>query len=168
MSSSGASAASRQYQKPYLDASVYIGWIKGETNVKGVNRAEIAAHILRQAERGVFKIVISAWTLAEVHKPRGFDPLSKQQSRTLLRFFEREFFEFVAVDRLVGEHAHMLCQEHGIRPGDAVHLACAIRASCDVLLAWDGPLRNITSPPLPIEEPQMLGQAELPLLPTSG
>lgn len=167
MSSSGSSGASRPYRKPYVDSSVFIGWIQGEI-IDGVDREDIASHILRQAERGIFRIAISAWTLAEVHKPRGQrNALTEQEGNRILRFFQRSFFDLVDVDREVGEEAHELCRLHGIRPADAVHVACALRAECDVLLTWDSQLIRIQNPPLPIDLPRKLGQAEFPPLPTS-
>jgi len=60
-----------QYQKPYLDSSVFIAWIKGEIItteeeekeggktiriVKTVNRKMIVDHLLKQAQNGDFKI----------------------------------------------------------------------------------------------------------------
>jgi predicted nucleic acid-binding protein len=43
-------------------------------------------------------------------------------------------------------------------PNDAVHLACALRGGCDVLLAWDDRFVKVQHPTLRIEEPRILGQ----------
>ncbi len=49
-----------------------------------------------------------------------------------------------------------------------IHLACALRAGCDVLLSWDGPLTSIKHEKIRIEKPRMIGQARLPLIVASG
>jgi predicted nucleic acid-binding protein len=43
----------------------------------------------------------------------------------------------VDVDRERGEQAHKLARKYGLKPTDSVHLACALRAKCDVLLSFD-------------------------------
>lgn len=43
-----------QYRYPYLDSSVFIAWLKGEL-VNGVDRKEVADHILGSAKRGTFE-----------------------------------------------------------------------------------------------------------------
>src|SRR5229473_5011246 len=122
-----------QYKKPYLDSSVFIAWIKGEI-VKKVERKKIVDHILKLAQQGQFKIYISTFTLAEVHKKRNHQKLTNDQDEKILAFFENDFFELIDVDRTIGEEANRICRDYGLLPADAVHLACAIRAQCDVLL----------------------------------
>ena len=41
------------------------------------------------------------------------------------------------------------------------HLACALRAKCDVFLAWDNKLTTIQLPDIRTEEPRILGQLML-------
>ena len=146
-----------QYQRPYLDSLVFIALIKNES-VAGVERGQIARHLFTLAERGVFKICTSALTLAEVHKPRGGAALAEALNQRVLDFFEHDYIEIVNVDRLVGEHANRLCRRYGLRANDAIHVACAVRAACDVFLTWDRDFRNVQLPNLVIEEPQIRGQ----------
>ena len=61
-----------QYTNPYVDSSVFIGWIHEEV-IDGVDRKRIADHIITRAENGDFLVHISALTLAEVHKKRGHE-----------------------------------------------------------------------------------------------
>lgn len=75
-----------QYTSPYLDSSVFIGWLKGEIR-NGFDRKKIAEHILTRAERGDFLIHISALTLAEVHKKRGSEQLTENEDEEILAFF---------------------------------------------------------------------------------
>lgn len=151
-----------QYQRPYLDSTIFIGWIKGEV-VDRVDRQRVATHLLTLAERKVFKIYICAVTLAEVHKRRR-DPvaLTPDQDERILEFFEHDFFEVMDVDRQIGEEANRLCRQLGLLPNDAIHLACALRGRSDVLLTWDKSFAAKKHPGIRIEEPQILGQLSLP------
>ena len=47
------------------------------------------------------------------------------------------FIEIIDVDRQLGEQANRFCRTYGLSPADAIHLTCALRAGCDVLLSWD-------------------------------
>ena len=97
-----------QYKKPYLESSVFIALIKGEsipqTDADGKvigheERANIAKHILSLAEAGHFHVYTSSITITEVHKGNsnaqpGTDPESKT-----IDFFRNRFFKIVDVDR---------------------------------------------------------------------
>lgn len=143
------------YRKPYFDSSVFIAWIKGEV-IKGIERGVVAGSILTVAEHGDFQIYTSALTLAEVHKLRGGERLPSNLGDRILAYFEHDFIRIVDVDRNIGEQAHKKCREHGIYPNDAIHLVCAMKAGCEVLLAWDARFNKVKEPTIRIEEPQML------------
>lgn len=149
-----------QYRYPYLDSSVFIAWLKGEI-VDGIDRKRIAEHILRAAERGVYRLCISALTIAEVHKKRGSKRLTEHEQIEILRFFEHDYLDVVSVDRLIGEQAHLFCREYALSPADAIHLACALRAQCDVLLSWDDGLNAVRHPAIRCEKPKTMGQIEM-------
>lgn len=149
------------YKKPYLDSSVFIAWLKSEV-VEGIERGNVADHILSLAEHGDFSIYTSTLTLAEVHKLKGADALRNGDDEKILEYLERSYIKLIDVDRRIGEHANKLCREHGIRPNDAIHLACALRAGCDVLLAWDDRFGKVTLDGINVEEPTMIGQPTLP------
>jgi predicted nucleic acid-binding protein len=160
-----------QYKKPYLESSVFIAWIKGEsipqTDAAGKeigceNRAEIAKHILSLAEAGQFHVYTSSITITEVHKGNNGKPASHSDSSTI-DFFRSGFFKVIDVDRTIAESAHRCCRTLRLKPYDAVHLACALRAGCDVLLTWDSDLLNITHDGITISKPQAFGQAVLDL-----
>ena len=150
-----------QYTNPYVDSSVFIGWIHEEV-IDSVDRKRIADHIITRAENGDFLVYISALTLAEVHKKRGHERLTEDEDEEILDFFENDFIEVIDVDRQLGEQANRFCRTYGLSPADAIHLACALRAGCDVLLSWDDQLVAVNHPHINCERPQMLGQ--LPLL----
>jgi predicted nucleic acid-binding protein len=152
-----------QYKQPYLDSSVFVAWVrKPDEIVKGINRREIADHIFKIAEAGTFKIYTSSLTLAEVYKRRGGPKLTEEENGKLLEYFEREFIELIDVDRLIGEQANGFCRQYNLLPNDAIHLACAVRAKCDVLLAWDTRFTRVVRPDIKIEEPDIRGQTSLP------
>ena len=153
------------YRRPYLDAHVFIAFVKGEVDGGGVNRFAIAQHILRQAAAGRFLVHTSTLTLAEVHKLRTGPVLADEDDERLLRFFENEYFRFIDVDRTIGEQANRFCRRYGLLPNDAIHLACALRADCDVLLAGDNRFARVTGEAIRIEAPEIIGQAELPDMP---
>ena len=97
--------------------------------------------------------------LAEVYKKKRFKTPIGEQLDEFLELANEAYFEIIEVDREIGIEAHKLCREHadfGLMPSDAVHLACAIRAGCDVLLTWDRPLASITHKKIRIEEPTIL------------
>jgi predicted nucleic acid-binding protein len=157
--------ATENYIAPYIDSSVFIAWIHKEV-VGGIDRFAIADHIIKNAERGKYPIYISALTLSEVHKlPRGTaPPLTKEQDEMIIRFFQNDCFKVLPVDRDIGEKANRFCRDYGIHGNDATHLACALRAKCDVLLVWDRPLATkVQHPDIRIEPPEILGQGFLNL-----
>lgn len=156
------------YRKPYLDSGVFIAWIKGEKLPDGkgkeVDRGKIGEEILTQAESGEFPIVISSLTIAEVHKRKHKKKLSDDENKNTLLYFEHDFVAVQSVDRQIGEEANRLCRRHQdkkLSPADAIHLACAKRAGCDVLLSWDVPLTEVKEPGIKIETPRALGQKTL-------
>jgi len=162
------------YTRPYFDSDVFIGWIKNEKIVtKGADgkplldpggipivteRGKIAEHLLTLAEQRVFPVVISALTIAEVHKHKGKAKLEKDENQNVLDYFEHDFVSVVVVDRKIGEEANKLCRKYetdGLMPADAIHLACALRAGCDVLLSWDSTLNSIKGAGIRIENPKI-------------
>ena len=149
-----------QYKYPYIDSSVFIGWIKGE-KIGDIDRKDITDHIMKLAESGTFKLCASALTLAEVHKKRGSLQLTDAEDESILAFFEHEFIDIVDVDRTIGEQANRFCRQFPLRPNDAIHLACALKAKCDVLLTWDNPLASVKHPDIAIEYPRKIGQLNL-------
>lgn len=141
------------YVRPYLDSSVFIAWLRGEAK-----RHEIVAHILDEAQKGKYPIIISALTFAEVHKVKGDGKshLTVEEDEKILAYFEHDFFRVVDVDRGIGEVANRFCRTYNVKPNDAIHLACALRAKCDVLLFWDRPfIEAVTHSAIRIEEPQI-------------
>jgi predicted nucleic acid-binding protein len=152
--------ADTTYRKPYMESSVFIGLIKGETIEKMEpdgkrvqERGKIARHLLGLAEQQVFPVVTSSLTIAEVHKKKGSQKLTAEEDDNILAYFEHDFISVVSIDRNIGEKANRLCRQYGLSPNDAIHLACAKEAKCDVLLSWDDGLTTIKDPDIRTEEP---------------
>jgi predicted nucleic acid-binding protein len=153
--------AKAKYRNPYLDSSVFLAWVKGE-QVEGIDRRAIADDILKAGRDGRLQVYTSTLTIAEVHKLRKGPVLPSEGADSLLSFFQSDFIRWVDVERRVAELAHRLCREHGIYPCDGIHLACALMAKCDVLLAWDGRFEKVNVPGIRVEEPQFaIGQRSL-------
>jgi len=151
-----------KYKKPYLDSSVFISWVNNETDIEGVDRKAIADGILNAARDGFFRVYTSTLTIAEVHKMRSGPRLEEDRANRLLEFFQSDFILYVDVERRVAEAAHRLCREHGIYPCDGIHLAAALEAKCEVLLAWDDRFEKVKHPGIRIEAPEMaVGQMNI-------
>ena len=151
------------YRKPYIDSSVFIEYIKGESEPLLLAMDSI----LKAAENGDFKIHISPWTIAEVHKRRGGGRLTDQQSVDLLPRFREDYMELIEIDRGIGERAHELCRDfppnetdRSLKPGDAMHLAAAEKAGCDVVLTIDPGMLRLKYAEIRIEEPQIVSPAK--------
>jgi predicted nucleic acid-binding protein len=173
--------ASPLYKKPYIDSDVFIGVIKNEvveetlpdgTRIQ-TERGKIGSHVLTLAEQQHFPIYISPLTIAEVHKLKNKEKLTDDENENVLEFFENDFVNVVPIDRDDGEDANHLCRKYQaekLSPTDALHLACAIKAGCDVVLTWDADFGKVVCPYIRIERPVIWEpprrpeQPELPLL----
>ena len=142
--------------KPYVDSSVFFAYVKRE-EIKcpgGLQRWEVAYGILKDAEKGVYKIFTSTVTLAEVRRIKvKSEELDENELETVRKLFAHEYIQPIEVNREIGEKAQRLGANYGISPMDAIHLATAIWWECDVLLFWDkrlaealgsGPVENVT------------------------
>lgn len=151
------------YTKPYLETSVFIALIKGEV-IDGIDRGEIAQHILDDAGTGRWPIFTSTFTIVEVFKKRNRPALTIEEEQTIDAFFKHEYIKLVTLDRYVAEQGRRLARAYNLRPADAIHLASAIRIKADQLLTWDDDFpKNTTIEGVLIREPFWLGQPELPL-----
>lgn len=154
------------YKQPYLESSVFIALIKGEV-VDGIDRADIAQHILDDASNGRWPIFTSTFSLAEVIKDRKRPLLTPEEEQRIGDYFKHEYIKPVILDRDVGESARRLARNHNLRPADAVHLASAIRAKADELLTWDKDNFPVgqTIEGVTIKLPYWFGQTTMPLQP---
>ncbi len=114
-----------QYKKPYLESSIFIAWIKGESieqkdaagKVIGhEERSAIAKHILSLAEAEHFHVYTSSITITEVHKGNFRPEAGSEPESKIVDFFRNRFVKIIDVDRSIAESAHRLCLKHRLRP----------------------------------------------------
>jgi len=148
------------YKRLYLDADVYLGLIKGEAG-----RLDIARGLLRGGQDKRFVVVASTLLYAEVcghgEVRAAVDQTAVDQK--VSAFFEHGFIQWVDVDLVVARDARRVSRAHRLRGADAIHLASAIRASCDALMTWDKkdfPIGQ-TVEGVDVREPFLFGQATL-------
>lgn len=133
----------------YFDASALLAWLKKE-EVVGDLRWWHCEQLLEQAQRGESIIFISGVTFAEVtggkgksrgiHLTTGYEDVKE----VVRAFFENDYIEVVEVGRVVGEFAQQLIWDFStLDPIDAIHLASALVAGCDVLFTYDGDLLKL-------------------------
>jgi predicted nucleic acid-binding protein len=108
----------------YWDSSVFIAFLNDEVQD---NRGENVEQFLDEAEAGDVFIITSSFTLVEVIKLKGQNPIQFTASKKLTEFFEKDYFRFVDATRKITASARDLIWTHsGLFPKDAVHLASAI------------------------------------------
>lgn len=130
-----------QFLRPYLDANVYISAIKGPA-AEPPGRAEVSAEVLQLAENGSYQIFASTFIHAEVIRAEGVGPLASDEAAKIDAYLDNDFIVWVELDIPLAKAARDLARTHGLKPGDAVHAATAIRAGCDQLLTWDANLHK--------------------------
>ncbi len=151
------------YKRPYMESSVFIAFIKGEM-IDDHDCKAVVDSILAGAEDGTFPICTSSLTIAEVFKTKKSTPLTEKENEDLRPYFRAEYIRLIEVDRDIAEHANELCRiaaskpgAHKLRPNDAIHIACAERAGCDVLLSYDTDLTKQVHDSFSIQWPERIG-----------
>jgi predicted nucleic acid-binding protein len=122
-----------RYARPYLDSSVYIAAIQNEEN-----RVIATRQVLDAAEKKQIQIVASTFVVAEVIKMRGETvALSTDKESEIDEILMSDRILWVELDLSLAQNARKLARIHGLKPGDAIHLASAIRGKADVLFRYD-------------------------------
>lgn len=151
----------------YWDSVIWLGILKKEEN-----KVDVCLQLLKRAENGEIRIVISSITLTEVVHLGGENRLTPQAESDIQSFFEHSFIAVRAVDRRTAEFARELMwrfNSQGLRPKDAIHAATASLSNVDELntydddlLSLDGKIRRSDGKPLRILKPFV---EQLPLFP---
>lgn len=149
-----------EYRRIYLDADIYLALIKGEAG-----RVETARSLLRDGQEKRFTVVASTLIYAEVcghgEVRAAQDAVAVDQK--VSAFFEHGFIQWVEVDLVVAREARRLSREYRLRGADAIHLASAVRAGCQLLMTWnknDFPIGQ-TVDGVDVREPFLFGQGRL-------
>ena len=98
--------------------------------------------IERLSPEGVFQ-VCSDLTRLECR----VKPLRDDQPALLSAFdsyFAKIIYETVPLSRAIMDRATEIRARHGFKPPDAIHLACAVAAKCDLFLTNDKRLENFS------------------------
>lgn len=118
----------------YLDSSALISSV-----TKGPDY-EIVDRVLDDFKRGQITLLISPLILVEARgsgrRPR-IKASTSEQEDTLLLLLDNPRIQIVEVTRRIGRKARGLAIQHGLQNYDAIHLASAIFAEADVLMACD-------------------------------
>ena len=158
----------RTNKRIYLDSSVYIASLKGETDLAagGLTRAELTYLLFEAAGQGRITVFTSTVTIVEVR--RGIDSSSlsiRERYRLIDGLFERSSTRFVELDRDVALSARLIASRYGIKTMDAIQVASAEMAICGEMFIWDNRIvTKFSSTPmdgLSVCEPYWEGQMHL-------
>jgi predicted nucleic acid-binding protein len=145
----------------YWDACNFIAVINGEPG-----RAETCREIMRDAAAGNIEIVTSAFTIAEVVRPKPCGGLQKEKDALVDAFFDQPYIVIVDVARVTMENARALQRLHGVRVKDSIHFAAAKFAGAAIFETYDTELQalngKIGTPPILVRAPHFAGQSTLP------
>jgi predicted nucleic acid-binding protein len=150
-----------QFQRPYLDSSVYIAAIKGEAAEPG--RGDVSAQVLELGRQGTFPIFASTFVYAEVIKDRDTPQLTEAEEAKIDAYLDQAFITWIELDLLIAKAARGLARKYRLKPADAIHLATAVRVRADQLLAWNPKDFKVgtTMEGVQIEEPHLIGYPAL-------
>ncbi len=148
----------------YWDSDVFISRFQ-----KWPGRIDVLRKFTDAAERNEINLVVSTFSLTEIAKVPGLygdpakdKPLKEKQLAKVSAYFENDYIVVRPLTVDIAEMAREYVCKHGIKPGDAVHVATAIYWNVPLLHSYDERLckRNglIGDPPLVIENPIWRGQ----------
>lgn len=152
--------------KPYLDACVYIAAIKGPGSNEPAGNPEMAIQILTAAQTGAFTIHASVFLATEVIRAgKGKPPLDPAMDAKVDQYIQGGGIEWVELDLPLALKARQMARDHGLKPGDAIHLATAVHVGCDRLLTWNTndfpPGKTVDG--VTFAEPYLDGQQSMPV-----
>lgn len=138
----------------YCESSVFIAMIQGEAG-----RADTVKLIMEAAERGETEVIISPIVQAEVIMlPNRVVPSSEEEEEKVRAYLRHSWIRILPITAREGELARRVAGAHGLKPLDALHVACALSAKATVLETYDrADLLRIANPPLVIREPTWEG-----------
>lgn len=155
-------------QRVYFDSSVFVAIFQGPSAPS--YDSSLAA--LTAAQQGQTIGVTSALVVAEVvgapaiRAPQGA-PASKAQALMgrAIDYFDRTDLQFVEAARVEGLRAAEIAREWQMKGPDALHVALAEAAGCDVLYSLDHDQLKVGTgiSGLEIRRPEGLVQTEIPL-----
>ena len=133
---------SKSVKAVYWDTSVFLCFLDATEN----ERRKICEDILHHAKDGHLVIATSTFTIVETIRPKWIVPpiqLTQEQIRIIEGMFRWEWIKKYQVDERLALKAVALARDYGLKPGDSIHAATAIRANVDVLQQWDRDFQKI-------------------------
>lgn len=144
----------------YWDACNFLAAINSE-----VGRAETCREIMRDGAAGNLEIVTSAFTIAEVVRPKPCAGLQKEKDALVDSFLEQPYVIVVDISRVTMERARALQRQHGLKVKDSIHFAAAEFAGATIFETYDMELHalngKIGNPPILVREPYFAGQTTI-------
>lgn len=150
----------------YWDTNTWLDWLTGEAP----NQETLQA-IYDDWKAGQVHLVTSSLTLAQIYFVRVGTPKRVDRSRDndIDALFDpppERLFALVELSRSTAIAARSLSRTHSVSWDDAIHIASALEARCEVLHTGDDALWTKSglvggTPPLRIEAPSWTKQLEL-------
>lgn len=120
----------------YWDSNLFIYFLMNEPRHK--DRIDIIRALLRIAQHGKLRIVLSNLVLCEVRSRSEHDAEHRQIVDELFDA-NRPYVQFYALSRRIALRARAIgSQFNDITGPDAIHVATALEASVDTFLTYDG------------------------------
>jgi predicted nucleic acid-binding protein len=144
-------------RKLYWDTSIFLCFLNQAEN----DRREICEDILQNAQNGEVTIYTSAYTIAEVIRPKHIPKvksrlLTANETGLIRGMFKWPWIKKISLDPRIADAAVELARTHGLWPADAVHAASALSIErLDALQAWDRDFSYLGGK-ITVEEPQLI------------
>lgn len=157
--------ATKQKRLAYWDSDAFLGLINGEPD-----KLPHCDEVWREAQQGIFQIVTSTLTVAEVIFMKGVPKLDPAKRPLVSNFFRSPWITQRTVTRLIAEMARDVVWDNAIRPKDAIHIATAAFDKIAEFHTFDRDLLakkqvNVGGFVVDITRPRGTGQQPLPLTP---
>ena len=117
--------------KRLWDSAACLAWLNGEPTAPNC-RATLDA-----VQAGKVELYISVLAITETLMIKGKPKLPVATKLKVRAFFKNPWLIPVEIDRYCAEVAQDLVWDHGIAPKDAIHVAAALIAECDILETFD-------------------------------
>lgn len=121
-------------ERIYLDSCILIAYLNGEPHPD----IPLLVKILLN---GKYKAVVSSLHYVEVTKRRT-EPFDPDREEAALALIEAPAFNMVDIGPDVQLRARDYILHRGLKPYDAMHVAAAVTAECDVLMTTDSRLQR--------------------------
>ncbi len=152
-------------ERAFVDACVILEGFLGEASTNP-ERLGPSQWVMKAAAAGDLDVFVSPLVAAETMGHGGIrsPPGAAGRGAQVRQYFESTAVRLVEIDRLMMLRAMDTAASLGLRGADALHVACALRAECDVLYTYDTVLLALDGQAgrLRFLAPVIKGQTDLP------